>query len=265
MSWVWIVRGYGGSLQKIGLWGRSVQEWYQGCWIKDKRRGVCKCVKTFWSNSKLNPTCWKELLLAMIHGSSSTIHSPNCRALNGRTHCHQDPKAWGCSSPKPRWCWSLFLISMELSMQNYCQKAKLLISMSTKTCSDTWCTQWGRKEENCGKRGHGCFIMTILQLIMPWEFESFLPKITLLYWSNHPTRQIWPLVTFCFPNSRKSLKELVFKILNRVATSWKSPGKSLIFLAVLESLWILFKSPGKYLQSFSVIHQERIWKIFLKM
>jgi len=23
-----------------------------------------------------------------------------------------------------------------------------------------------------------------------WEFESFLPKITLLYWSNHPALQI---------------------------------------------------------------------------
>ena len=41
----------------------------------------------------------------------------------------------------------------------------------------------------------------MLQLIMPREFGSFLPKITLLYWSNHPTLQIWPLVTsFCFPN-----------------------------------------------------------------
>ena len=70
---------------------------------------MCKCVTTFWSNSKLNPTCWKELLLAMSHGSSSTIHSPNGRALNGRAHCHQDPKRRGCSSPKPRWCWSLFL------------------------------------------------------------------------------------------------------------------------------------------------------------
>ena len=55
--------------------------------------------------------------------------------------------------------------------------------------------------------------MTMLQLIMPWEFESFLPIITLLYWSNNPTLQIWPLVTsFCFPNLRKSSKELVFKI-----------------------------------------------------
>ena len=44
----------------------------------------------------------KELLLAMSHGSSSTIHSPNGRALNGRAHCHQDPKMRGCSSPKPR-------------------------------------------------------------------------------------------------------------------------------------------------------------------
>ena len=44
----------------------------------------------------------KELLLAMSHGSSSTIHSPNGRALNGRAHSHQDPKMRGCSSPKPR-------------------------------------------------------------------------------------------------------------------------------------------------------------------
>ena len=60
---------------------------------------------------------------------------------------------------------------------------------------------------------NGCFIMTMLQLIMPWEFGSFLPKITLLYWSNQPTLQIWPLITSsCFPNSRKSSKELVSKI-----------------------------------------------------
>ena len=32
---------------------------------------------------------------------SSTIHSPNGRALNGRVHCHQDPKRRGCSRPKP--------------------------------------------------------------------------------------------------------------------------------------------------------------------
>ena len=143
-------------------WGRSVQKWYQGCWMKDKRSGVCKCVKTFWRNSKLNPTCWKELLLAMSHGSSSTIHSPNGRALNGRAHCHQDPKRLGFSSSKPRWCWSLFLMSMELSLQNSCHKAKLLISTFTKTSCNVWCAQWGRKEENCGKRGYGCFIMTML-------------------------------------------------------------------------------------------------------
>ena len=167
------------TLQKVWGWGRSVQKWYQGCGIKDKRSGVCKCVKTFWSNSKLNLTCWKELLLAISHGSSNTIHSPNDRALNGRAHCHQDPKMRGCSSPKPRWCWSLFLISVEWPTQNSCNKAKLLISTSTKASCDVWCAQWKRKEENSGKRGHGYFIMTKLQLIMPWEFGSFMPKIAL--------------------------------------------------------------------------------------
>ena len=52
--------------------------------------------------------------------------------------------------------------------------------------------------------------------------QSFLPKITLLYWSNHSTLQIWPLVTsFCFPNSRKSSKELVFKIQKPLKQPWR--------------------------------------------
>ena len=146
--------------------------------MKDKRSGVCKRVKTFCSNSKLNPTCGKELLLAMSHGSSSTMYSPNGRSLNGRAHGHQDPKRRRCSSPKPSW--SLFLMSMEFSTQNSYHKVKLLISTSTKTSCDVWYAQWGRKEENCGKWGHGCFIITMFQLIMPWEFGSFLPKITLM-------------------------------------------------------------------------------------
>ena len=84
----------------------------------------------------------------------------------------------------------------------------------------------GRKEENCGKRGHGCFIMTMLQLVMPWEFGSFLPKIPLLYWSNYPTIQIWPLVTFfCFSNSRKSSKELVFKNQMPLKQLWRKISK----------------------------------------
>jgi len=69
---------------------------------------------------------------------------------------------------------------------------------------------------------------------MPWEFRSFLPKITLLYWSNHPTPhlhptlQIWPLVIFfCFPNSRKSSKELVFKTQKPLKQPWReSPERS---------------------------------------
>jgi len=95
MSWIWIVRtlrGYGRLLQKIWGWGRSVQKWYQGCWMKDKTSGMCKCVETFWSNSKLNPTCWKALLLAMSHGSMSTIYSPNGRALNGKSALSPRPK-----------------------------------------------------------------------------------------------------------------------------------------------------------------------------
>ena len=113
-------------------------------------------------------------------------------------------------------------MSIELSTQNSCHKVKLFISTSTKPSCDVWCAQWERKEENCGKQGHGCFIMTMFQLIMPWELRSFLPKITMLHWSNHPTLRIWPLVTsLCFPNTRKPLKELVSKIQKPVKQPWR--------------------------------------------
>ena len=162
----------------------------------------------------------------MSHGYSSTIHSPNGRALNGTASYLYDPKRRGCSSPKPRWCWSLFLMSMELSTRNCCHKAKLLLGASTKRLCDVWCAQWGRKEENCCKRGHGCFIMIMRLLIMLWAFGSVLPKITWLSWSNHPTLQIWPLVTsFCFPNSRKSWKELVFTIQKPLKQPWRESSE----------------------------------------
>ena len=48
------------------------------------------------------PNLLKRVATAMNHGSASTIHSPNGRALNGRAHCHQDPKMRGCSSPKQK-------------------------------------------------------------------------------------------------------------------------------------------------------------------
>ena len=84
-----------------------------------------------------------NLLKRVVTGDESWIfkYDPlqNSRALNGRAHCHQDQQRWGYSSPKPRWCRLLFLMSVELSMQNSCHKAKLLISTSTKTSCDVWC------------------------------------------------------------------------------------------------------------------------------
>jgi len=42
--------------------------------------------------------------------------------------------------------------------------------------------------------------------------RSLLPKITLLYWSNHPTLQIWPFVTsFLFPKLKEVIKGTRFQ------------------------------------------------------
>ena len=205
MSWVRIVRGYGLwriITEDLGGWGRSVQKWYQSCWMKDKRSGVCKCFKTFWSNLKLNPTCWKELLLAMSHGSFKYDPLTKWQRLEWKNVLSPIPKKVRVFKSKTK-VMQIAFFDVHEPTQNSCHKAKLLISTSTKTSCNVWCAQWGRKEENCRKRGYGCFITTMLQIIRPWEFGSFLPKITLLYWSNHPTLRIWPLVTsFCSPNSR---------------------------------------------------------------
>ena len=47
------------------------------------------------------PNLLKKLLLAISHGSLSTIHLQNSRALNERAHWNQDPKRRGSSSSKP--------------------------------------------------------------------------------------------------------------------------------------------------------------------
>ena len=58
--------------------------------------------------------------------------------------------------------------------------------------------------------------------------REFLAKNNIAVWSNHPTLQIWPLVTsFCFPNSVKSSKKLVFKIQKPLKQPWReSPERS---------------------------------------
>ena len=74
-------------------------------WLNKKQRE--RCVQVCQDISEQLETelnLLKVLLLAMSHGSSSTIHSPNGRALNGRCIVTKAQKGEGvhCSSPKPR-------------------------------------------------------------------------------------------------------------------------------------------------------------------
>ena len=95
---------YSERVWEIWRWGRSSQKWCWGSWMKSKRSSVYK---------QMCQDILKQLilLLAISPGSlSTTQHLPNGSALNKEAHCHQDPKKQGCSSPKPRYCWLLFLI-----------------------------------------------------------------------------------------------------------------------------------------------------------
>ena len=170
---------------------------------------------------KTDPTCWKKLLLAMSHGSLSTIHSPKGRALNGKAHCHQDPKRRGCSSPKPRWCWSLFLMSMELPTQNSFHKAKLLISTSTQTSCDVWCAQWGRRElwETRSWLLHHDNAPAYNAL----GIREFLDKNNVAVLEQPPySADLAPCAFFLFPKLKEAiLKELVFKIQKPFKQPWR--------------------------------------------
>ena len=76
---------------------------------KERRVQVCQHIV---EQLETEPT----LLKRVVTGDESWMfeYDPLTKqqSLNGRAHCHQDPKRQGCSSPKPRWCWSLFLMSM---------------------------------------------------------------------------------------------------------------------------------------------------------
>ena len=82
-------------------YGRSMQKWYQLLNEGQKERHVQVCQDIF-GQLETEP----NLLKRVVTGNESWIfeYNPltNGRALNGRAHCHQDPKRRGCSSAKPR-------------------------------------------------------------------------------------------------------------------------------------------------------------------
>ena len=64
---------------------------------KERRVQVCQDIL---EQLETEPNLLKRVVTG--NESSTTIHSPNGRALNGRVHCHQDPKRRGCLIPKPK-------------------------------------------------------------------------------------------------------------------------------------------------------------------
>ena len=94
--------GRSGDEEDLCKNGKKVAEW------RTKRATCASMSKHFGATRNGTQLAEKSCYWRWVMDLLSTIHSPNGRALNGRAHCHQDPKRWECSSPKPGWCWSLF-------------------------------------------------------------------------------------------------------------------------------------------------------------
>ena len=153
---------------------------------KERRVQVCQDIL---EQLETEPNLLKRVVTG-DESASSTIHSPNARALNERAHCDQDPKRRGCSKSKTKVMLIAFFDVHEIVLAEFLPQGQTINQYVYKNILRRLMRSVREKKENCGKRGHGCFITTKLQLIMPWKFGSFSPKITLLYWSNHPTLQI---------------------------------------------------------------------------
>ena len=60
MSWTWTAIRCGRSSRKTWRWGRSVQKWFRSCWKRSGKSGECRCVMTYWNNSKPKRTFRRE-------------------------------------------------------------------------------------------------------------------------------------------------------------------------------------------------------------
>ena len=181
--------------------------------MKDKRCSMCKCVKTFWSNFETEPNWLKRVVTgdeSWIFEYESLTKRPS---LEWKSALSPRPKKAKVFKSNSKVMLIAFFDVQGIVHAEFLPQGQTINQHVYKNILRRLMRSVREKKENCGKQGHGCFIMTIFQLIMPWVFGNFLQKIALLYWSNHPTLQIWPLETsFCVPNSRKSSKELLFKI-----------------------------------------------------
>ena len=147
MSWVWIVlRVWRIIKEDLSKNGTKDAEW------RTKVAAFASASRHFGATRNwtqlAEKSCYWRWVMDLLVWSTRQIH--HGRALNGRAHSHQDSKRRGCSSPKPRWCWSLFLMSMELSTQNSCHTAKLLISTSTKHLATSEALSEGKKKRTAG-------------------------------------------------------------------------------------------------------------------
>jgi len=95
---------------------------------KEQRVQVCRDIL---EQLETEPNLLKRAVTGDSHGSLSTIHSPNGRALNGRAHCHQDQKGEDVQVQNQGDADHFFDVHGIVHAE-FLHKAKLLISTSTK-------------------------------------------------------------------------------------------------------------------------------------
>ena len=197
---------------KIWACRKSVQKCCQDCWMMTRRSVACRCVRTSFSDFKMNQTCLEESSLVMRLGFLITTGKPSARALNGKVWRCQGQRKQGSQSQKSKSCWSHSSMWEALSTVSSCHRARKSISKFTERSCGIYFAQCARRDKGCGMTNCGCFTMTMHLLTMPWASNSSWLRRTSSCWNNLPIHLTLFHMTFFFsPSSRGSSRGPVLK------------------------------------------------------
>ena len=143
----------------------------------------------------------------------STIHSPSGRALNGRAHCHQDPKKARVNKSKTKVMLITFFDVHGIVHAEFLPQGQTIDQLVYKSILLHLMHSVREKRRELWETRSWLLHHDNALACNAWVIREFLAKYNIAVLEQPPySPDLAPCDFFCFPNSRKSTKELVFEI-----------------------------------------------------